>query len=362
MAAKSLLTGSAQRALAAAVTVSGIEGDEASYAASIDLVRETAKRYLDGTFVENSSVSLFGVDVAVPPPGNDQARQLLETPIEISIRGQFSPILPLLPSLRLHGLAVGFREPRTEVSLTTPTDCIGRKIGHPHYQAGCPCSDPRATRDSETRQCQCPNKMLLQPDGSCGCAPDASGRDLVRPTNYYQPEGWDTPMHWECRCNGKGFYLDGETNECKCGIAYQGDNCEECAPGYTRSEYQDRCRACPNYDEVVHDCLAQGGTLRSHGVGNDCSCRLPNETCSNECYQDPHATVNQDCQCQCAYPYLWIEGVRACVCQLTNDDCVPNEYPDMSTCECKPQSEEDEYLEPTCLNPAECEHETGNGG
>lgn len=346
---KNIVEAGANRALLLASTIEGLEDEpndvNSRHDEAVARVEQVAYDFVTSTFVTDNEQGWAklksGPTLRMPEDslGASMRERLQAAPMRIEIQAEIVPLLPVLPPLQINGLAVGYREPSSTVSLPIPVDCLGNPAGSDSFYDFCACEGANEKWDATSRtckscgeggevdigglQCNCadefcrggmgPYSYADEVAGICRCkcasgtTPDASGRCACPPDKTPVGSGQSTT----CHCDGDTKYDDARcraehpgasniratSNKCGC----------ECAP-----------RGCNNKPWMKQGSIAQGckcvcvnNTLTQFDNGNRCDCPNP-PTCVNpwklsrgncQCYCSlscAHGTVQPDCTCKCS--------------------------------------------------------------
>ena len=338
VAAQSILESAANRALLLASTIDDIDNDkeDTEYKEAETRVLETATRLVGASFIglntSDSGLAHLKSEPTLirptPQAGQTMKDALQSSTMSINLEATITPFLPFLPKFTVAGKAVGFREPRSEISLPIPVDCKGNPIGSEGYFSDCPCDGVQnSIWNEETRECEaCLNGKQAE-DGSCRCPTLTECQQQLGPRGYVSWYG--NAENCNCKCGGgAGFDENGQCN-CLDGKIFQSisgpsgygvcqclpedqvtqEQCEQKYPGLPVSVTADKCRCFCDL-----------------GCGPRTGPKLVQRACACECV-DPEkfewTGPDSGCECKnrdqaanCASGYVWDEESCSCLCNL----------------------------------------------
>lgn len=314
---RAIVTHSAQRAVALAATLPGLDSDDTTSSDFTsakqqieDEARSQALILLSATPEDSmqylSQTDGIKVDIPEPQNGMTMQRTLSEKAVGVVVTAKVVPFLPFLPVFTAKASAYGYREPRQIASLPVRIDCNGNPAGSTTYNAGeCPCGK-YAYWSYTDKQCYCLSGLIGDPTTECRC-----------PEHYSLYLASGTP---HCQCAllsedcGQGQIVDSKTCKCACdaakGFIQDGESCS-CKSGFENQSGTCKCTAqCgPNFIQIQSDC--------------SCSCPDPFE---------PHGSgADQTCEC----PATKDQQGTTCVCKAPTTPCQGNQVQDSTTCQCK---------------------------
>lgn len=343
---KNLIDASANRALLLATAIEGLD-DEPSiegsrYDESKSRVESLAKQLALSAFLTDSTVdskaklsSQPWLELPAPGGGQTLKQALQNAPMRMHVEAEITPFLPFLPVLRINGLAVGYREPSSEISLPVPTDCVGNPSGSYSFYKTCPCEGSNEHWNSSTRECIPCGDVGTASSTWCNCS-NAKCQEGLGPHSfaYRRADG-------SCGCQCSSQFTVDDSGQCNCSGGRVGEGsgtasrcvctgeqewktaaCRAKFPGLPVQQTGDRCGCtCSNScgSNMIRSSPANGCTCSCNGEkyepnadGTACECKDRNMPCDNPrhrrsssnclCYcplSCTHGTLLDSCQCEC---------------------------------------------------------------
>ncbi len=345
---KNIVEAGANRALLLASTIEGLEDEpdavDSRHEEAVERVEQVAYDFVTSTFVtddENGWAKLKERPTLVLPSdsvGASMRERLQAAPMQIRLQAEIIPLLPVLPPLTINGLAVGYREPSSDVSLPIPVDCLGNPAGTESFYDFCTCEGANEKWDSSARACKsCGDGGEVDLGGTmCNCADefcqDGMGRfsysdDVGGICRCKCADGTSAGADGKCACpSDKVPVGSGESTVCHCSGDDKFDDarCAAKYPGSTNvvaTSNECGCQCGPNNCSSRPwmkqgglgqgcECVCVNNKLKQFDNGNRCDCpnppsctgtwRLSRGSC--QCYcslKCPHGTVQPDCTCKC---------------------------------------------------------------